>query len=166
MSICLSLGMPENKSNSSSLRQPFRYLKTVLQGPPEALPAQDKQILQPTFRHSLVSTSWYCTHCDFPAAVACEASDTLVGTNEELVSAGGLWYPDQGLCQKRKVVDPDQTLAHQQSFTSYILGSPMAGPCFSRRKRNENPPKVVYIISDPQPCQKWICVFVDPILST
>lgn len=88
--ICLSRGKPENKSHSSP-RQPFRYLKTVLRGPPEALLAWDKQILQPTFRYSLVSKSRCCTGRDFPAATVCESSGNLMAQtmNQTQQGSGG-----------------------------------------------------------------------------
>lgn len=55
------------------------------------------------------------------------------------------------------MTDPEQTMAHPQSFTQYILGSPTVGNRF-RGKINESLPKWSYIILDPQPCQKslWI----------
>ena len=51
------------------------------------------------------------------------------------------------------VTDPEQTVAHPQSFTCYILGSSTVGNRF-RGKINESLPKSFYIILDLQSCQK------------
>ena len=75
------------------------------------------------------------------------------------LTTGATWEApglDHDLCIKRGggcVTDPEQTVAHPQSFTCYILGSSTVGNRF-RGKINESLPKSFYIILDLQSCQK------------
>lgn len=83
-----------------------------------------------------------------------EASEKLMKQMMNQLQQGShvIWIKTSAKKKKKVggVVAPKQTLAHHQSFTSYILGPPIVGTCGNRIKRNESPPprKLIYIILD------------------
>lgn len=170
--VYLSLGKPENNSHSS-LRQPFRYLKTVLQGPPEALLAQDKQILQPAFRHSLVSKSWCFTCCDFPATV-CEASGKLTEqiTNQPQQGSRGIRDMTSAIKGKWLTLNKLWILTIRASPATFLV-RPLWAPVLIEDKEMSSPSKVnLHHFKTPSLAKrhdsflpKPVCVFNDPILS-